>query len=71
MDKKLKRLMDKWEISDAEDFKADLERFGEDEVSNDTVDRILSSTLKKAGLEQQDPAPDKKGHITRPYNRNR
>ena len=64
MDKKLKRLMDKWEISDAEDFKADLERFGEDEVSNDTVDRILSSTLKKAGLEQQDPAPDKKGLIT-------
>ena len=53
MDKKLKRHMDKWHISDAEEFKADLECFGEDEVSRDTVDRILSSTLKKAGLEQK------------------
>ena len=64
MDKKLKKLMDEWQISDAEEFKADLENFGEDKVSSDSIERILSSTLQKAGFEEQGSEPASKGVIT-------
>ncbi|WP_074961065.1 hypothetical protein [Ruminococcus albus] len=64
MDKDLKRLMDEWQISDAEEFKDDFENFGEDKVSSDSVERILSSTLQKAGFEQQSSVPEPKGVIT-------
>jgi hypothetical protein len=53
MKKDLEKLLDEWQISDAEEFEEDLDNFGEDEVSSDALDRILSSSMKKAGFEHQ------------------
>ncbi|SDA32118.1 hypothetical protein SAMN02910447_03495 [Ruminococcus sp. YE71] len=53
MKKDLEKLLEEWQLSDAEEFKKDIDNFGEDEVSSDTLDRIVSSAMRKAGLEQE------------------
>ena len=53
MKKDLEKLLDEWRISDAEEFKEDLDSFGEDEVSSDALDRILSASMKKAGYRHE------------------
>lgn len=53
MKKDLEKLLDEWQISDAEEFEEDLDSFGEDEVSSDALDRILSASMKKAGYRNE------------------